>query len=205
MPQPIPVKADILNPQEYEAATAALGKSQDQISVLLLVAYYVGDLLSNTVLSSIPAEEIYMELLPMLLGVPAEDNNQAILARRLHSIVLAKSHGTGKVYLLIKLNTPIGQYHTVPELLDCPDLWTNEPESATGSSSDLLVLYPLEYPCTHSNEVHSPVCKPDHVHRSIFHLGADAGKKYDAFDQALGAIHKDDEEPEEAQDTQLPS
>jgi hypothetical protein len=205
MPQPIPVKADILNPQEYEAAAVTLGKTKEQVSVLLLVAYYVGDLLNKTVLSFASAEEIYSELLPMLLGVPTEDNNQAIIARRLHSIVLSKSRETGKVYLLIELNTSIGSYRIGPELLGCPDLWTNEPESATAISRDMLVFYPLEYPCVHDKRVTSASCKPGHVHRSIFHLGADAGKKYDAFDQALEALHKDDEEPEEAQDTQLPS
>lgn len=197
LPDALKYKTDVLTEEEYAIADKTLELPRDRLAVLLLVVFQASELLHQLSLPQVPAEDIYTELLPMFLGVPINGHNQALLSRKLDSVVLAKSRETGEVSILLTLDTVSGPRRLRQVVTGCPDLWTNEPESAAGRNSDLMVCFPVEYACKHASYVRSQACKEGHVHRSIFHLGEGGGKKFELFEERLVKLHENDLEPEE--------
>lgn len=190
---PIALKADILTPREATRCGEILGYTPDKVSLLFTIAYYVSNILHSTLLQFAPEEEIYYELLPAFCGVPVSGNNWEVIKRRLFSVILSKNQEDGEITLMVTLKPKNEEdLHIVGKVTNCPDFWTNEPEVAKGAKNDMLTLLPVEFECPHVEGIKSPACKPGHIHRSILHLGPDAQRKYDEFDQALIAAMEEE-------------
>jgi hypothetical protein len=199
------VMKNVLSTNEVDVVLKqALGLSSELTELLLNVTYLVCRTLHKLFFPLVPESEIFMELLPGLCGAASGSHNWHLITQRLESIGLSKHRETGNTFLVLSLFTKDGRTTKgFSVVVPWESIWDNNDEVIHGKADDLLVIYPTEVVCQHNHVTTASSCKPGHTHRSIFHLGDDALKKFHDFEDKADLIVGPDDQQEEHETTEV--